>query len=607
MRKVLNKFSLITLLIICGFIFIYRSNHISPKEISWDVLGYYLYLPSTFIYDQPLLNDYSWLRKINVEKDLTGTLYQISTNNKGEPMYFFLMGMSFFYLPFFLIGHSYALFSGLPADGFSFPYQYALVIGGIFYTIIGLFFLRKVLRRFFNEGISALVMIIIVFGTNYIHHLTHDNLGTVNVLFMLVSIIIWNTIRWHETFKNKNLVAVGIGTILMTLVKPSEILIIFLFVLWNVTSWVGLKQKIKLLYQKKAIVLLTAGICLLIALPQMMYWYIKTGYPIYDSYKNPGIGLDLFNPHVVKALFSYRKGWLLYTPVMIFSLIGFYFIYKNNKPIFPALFVYWIMAFYLIVSWTEWWYGAAFSNRALITTYPVLAISLGFFLQYLIKQKIYIKILTALCIVIFFSLNQFQWWQLKNYILDPYRTTKAYYWATFLKTSVSPEAKALLMVERDFGGIYEFKDIANYNQKLLFEDSFNEMDGENYRRDNYDNPFFQFKPQQEFSKTYSYKFKELTGKDHLWVRASVDIRYPIDFDGEFPCLVMTMEYKGKSYGYFAPELKPDSLKNDWKHFEFDYLTPVIRNNNDRFKCYIWNRVYKSFDVDNLKVDIFERK
>jgi len=607
MLKILNNVSKITLILACGLILIYRINNVSNKEISWDVLGYYLYLPATFVYDQPMLNDYSWLKKINNEKDLTRPIYQVTLNDEGEPMYFFLMGMSFFYLPFFFAGHAIALLNGIPADGFSLPYQYALVLGGIFYTILGLFFLWKILRHFFSEGISALVIIIIVFATNYIHHLTLDNLGTVNVLFMLLSIIIWNTIRWHETFKNKHLIVVGMGIVMMGLVKPSEITAIIIFILWGVTSWKSIQEKLIKLYEKKAVILVTIGIGLVMALPQMIYWYLKTGSPIYDSYKNPGVGLDFFSPHIVKALFSYRKGWLLYTPVMIFSLIGFNFIYRYNKRIFFALFVYWILAFYIVVSWSEWWYGAAYSNRALITTYPILAISLGYFLSFILKRpKIYwIPIILIMCLLL--CLNQFKWWQLRNYILDPYRTTKAYYWATFLKTSVSPEDTKLLMVERDSRGIYNFKNEEDYTKKVLNFEIFDGEVSENIMSESNGNQYYQLKNDQEYSIAFSYKFKELTSTDHVWLRASADLRYPVGFEGPLPSLVMTMEHNGKCYGYYAPELKIDSLDNGWNRIVFDYLTPdPVRTINDVFKCYIWKRGKIGFDIDNFKLEVFER-
>jgi len=103
--------SLSTLALVLSILFVvgYRSANVSEKETSWDVLGYYLPLPATFIYEDALLENPTWIKDINEEKQLTGTLYQISTNDEGEPIYFFLLGMAILYLPFFLIGHQPAL------------------------------------------------------------------------------------------------------------------------------------------------------------------------------------------------------------------------------------------------------------------------------------------------------------------------------------------------------------------------------------------------------------------------------------------------------------------------------------------------------------------
>jgi len=603
--KSFKTLSLDTLVLICCFITIYRITTVTDKEISWDILGYYLYLPATFIYDQPMLNDVAWLQKINAEKDLTGTLYMVSTNDEGEPMYFFLMGMSLLYLPFFLIGHALAGLSGFPADGFSMPYQYALVAGGIIYTIIGLIFLRKNLRHFFSEVISAITMIIIVFGTNYIHHLTEKNLETVNMLFMLVNIILWNTIKWHENQKFRNLLAIGIGIALMALVKPSEVFVVLIPLFWNVTSIETFKRKIALFWVKRKAVLAVIGICLLLVMPQIAYWYLKTGHLIYDSYKNPGVGLDIFSPHIINVLFSYRKGWLLYTPVMVFSLIGWFFLFKENRKIFLATASYFIISFYVISSWSEWWYGAAFSARPLITLYPILAICLGYFLLFLKNTNLLIKIGFGLVVLFFIFLNQFQWWQLKHYVLDPYRTTKEYYWATFLKTSASDADKSLLMIYRDFRGKMELTNTEDYQKSVLTDDDFEEP-GKNQIRTENSNSFYSFAEGQEFYEIFVSPYRELTQKDHVWVRAIIDIRFPENFEGPLPCFVMTMERKEGSYRYFAPEIKTDSI-NQWQKIEFEYLTPEIRNTRDRFKCYIWNRGKAVFDMDNVKIELYKKK
>ncbi|MGB5026806.1 MAG: hypothetical protein WBO44_15740, partial [Saprospiraceae bacterium] len=251
-----KKTSLICLIILFSAIFIFRISHIHTKEISWDVLGYYLYLPASFIHHDPGLHSIEWLQKINDEQQLTATFYQVGSNSKGEPMYFFLMGMALFYLPFFLLGHGMVQLTHYLPDGFSPPYQIALVFGGLVYTLIGLIFLRKILLNFFSERTTVFTMLIIVLGTNYIHHLTIDNLATVNVLFMLMSILVWNTIQFHKQANTRNLVWIAAPIFLMGLVKPSEIVALLIPLFWNVSSIAAFKDKMRLIVQFKGTILL---------------------------------------------------------------------------------------------------------------------------------------------------------------------------------------------------------------------------------------------------------------------------------------------------------------------------------------------------------------
>jgi hypothetical protein len=588
------------------FIIIFRLTHVSSKEISWDVLGYYLYLPSTFIHHDPLLNDISWLKELNDKEQLTGTFYQISSNLKGEPMYFFLMGMSLFYLPFFFLAIAISSLLNISADGFGLIFQYSLVAGGLFYTLTGLYFFRKILLKYFSEKITAFVLFIIVIGTNYIHHLTLDNLATVNVLFMLTAILCWNTIRWHEEFKPLNLVIAGICPVLMGLIKPSEIIIILLPLLWGVDSWESLKTKFKILSSNWKSLVICLCLALLIVFPQIYYWYLKTGKIIYDSYKNPGVGLDLFSPHTVDALFSYRKGWLLYTPVMFFSLSGFYYLYQEKRNIFFAIFTYFILSFYIITSWSEWWYGAAYSLRPMITMYPLLGVTLGYFLTAAQNYRQSIKVFLFSLIIVLIAINQFQWWQFRSYLIDPYRTTKESYWSVFLKTNPDPSFKNKLLVERDFTGGFNFNNKENYIKNTMGFMTFDEDNSEQILTDS-SGRYYRMKSDQEYSKTFEYKFRQLTNKDHAWLEASLDIRFAENFKEPYPLLVMSMEHKGKIYGYHSFEIKPDSVYSRWSNIKSMYLTPEIRDIDNVFKAYIWKRGTQQFDIDNFRLDVFEHK
>ena len=581
--------------------------NISEKELSWDVLGYYLPLPASFIYDDPMLDNRAWVEQLNEEKELAGTLYMISSNDEGQPMYFFLFGMSVFYLPFFLIAQVLAMTFGFPVDGFSSPYQYTLAIGAICYTIIGLIYFRKILKHYLPDKVVAIVLVLTVFATNYVHHLTLKNLETTNMLFMLVSILIWYTIKWHRVQKLKFLMIIGASIALIALVKPSEIVIGLVPLLWNIDSREAFRQKLNLLVSNWKQIVITAGLCLLIISPQLIYWQLKTGSFVYDSYKNPGVGLDFLRPYILESLFSYRKGWLIYTPIMLFYLIGFVALYKENRKIFLALSAYFICTFYIICSWSEWWYGAGFSNRPLITTYPVLAIGFGYLLTRLSKMKRTYTYPIALIFIACFALNQFQWWQLRNFILDPYRTTKEYYWATFLRTSVSDEDRALLSINRDFTGIMKFENRADYTKKLLFQEDFEASSYEGAIKDSTGNTFLRLAEDQSYALTQEIAFAQLTQKEHVWVVVNAQLRFDPEFDNSLPCMVMTMERKEGVYHYFAPEIVPESNNGDWSNYQFEYLSPEIRHPSDRLKIYIWKRGNRTFDVDNFVVEYFEEK
>jgi hypothetical protein len=593
------------LLISIVFIIVFRFSHTTnDREIAWDILGYYMPLPASFIHHDPLLKDIDWLKKVNEEKDLTGTLYMISSNDKGEPMYFFFFGMAIFYLPFFFIGHLFAMLGGFPMDGFSMPYQYSMVLGAVLYTIIGLIYFRKVLRNFFSENITAIVLLTTVFATNYAHHLTLKDLETVNVLFMLVSIIVWFTIEWHKNQKRKYLYFIASAIALIALVKPSEIVVILIPLLWNINSWKALKEKFIMIKNNWIGILIAALIALIIVSPQLIYWYIKTGHIYYDTYKNPGVGLDFKHPHILESLFSFRKGWLIYTPVIIFYIWGQILMFRRNNKAFYAVNIYLLVTFYIIVSWSEWWYGAGFSNRPIITAYPVLAIGFGYFLEYIETKNRIWKSSFAVILVLFTLLNQFQWWQLRNNILDPYRTTKEYYFATFLKTSVTDSDRELLLVKRDFSGLMEFDDREKYVSKVVFSDGFDTI---NNASKTSGNPYLIASNQEEFVYTQKIEYSSMTNRDHIWVNIRFKYRSKNCKKDQFPLLVVTMDRKQGNYGYRTFNINNDKDPTQWIDYSFDYLTPEIRERNDELLIYFWNWRKNDFDIDDFTITVYEKK
>jgi len=587
LRIPLSTYALLTAMV---FVATVRMSDVKKYETTWDIFGYYLYLPAIFIEGDPMMNDRSWVEEMNTNERFTETVYQVAETEQKEPMYFFLMGMAIFYLPFFLIGHAIAWMTGSPMDAVSAPYQYSLVAGGVIYTILGLWLFRKILLRFFSERLTAALLIIVVFGTNYSQHMTYKNLETVNVLFLLMCWLIWSTLRWHEEHKFRQILQIGVSITLMALVKPSEVLALLVPLLWSVYSIETLKQKLRLLFGYRAQLLKALAICFLIASPQMLYWFVKTGHFFYDSYKNPGIGLDLWHPHLWQVLFSAKKGWLVYTPVMVLGLIGFYYFLKKNKSAGFGLLIYFCITFYIISSWTEWWYGGSFSCRPVITSYPILALAMGMFFQHLQSQwaRWCAGIFAVLCI----ALNQFQWWQMRNEIIDLFRTTPAYYRAIFLQTEVPYGADTLKSIERSFKLEQEWYDRGKY---VLIGKT------EVIKQPEWSN--------EEFQCSYRKPYGELTERDHVWMEIELDYEKQDSTFSYGPFVVATALYKEDSYNYRGPALAEITTdKGNGKfHARYAYLTPHIRTNDDIITTYIWNPGKNKLKITSYTVKIYSRK
>ncbi|NJK97975.1 MAG: hypothetical protein HC905_26440, partial [Bacteroidales bacterium] len=144
-----------------------------------------------------------------------------------------------------------AVITDVPTDGFSLPYQYSLALGFVLYSFIGLWFFRKILLEYFSDKLTAIILVIIVLGTNFLQYATVKNLEQTNALFNLLAIITWFTIKWHKKQKLRYLIFISLSCSLMVLVKPSEIFCYLIPLLWGVFNRSSLQEKIRLLVQNK--------------------------------------------------------------------------------------------------------------------------------------------------------------------------------------------------------------------------------------------------------------------------------------------------------------------------------------------------------------------
>lgn len=356
-----------------------HNNNNGYNAITWDALGYYMYLPSIFIYKD--VKELKWVPHIDTTYKVTGgVFYQASKLESGTYTNKYLIGVSIIQAPYFIIAHQLAQITGEAQDGFSRPYQYTLVFGLLLWGILGLLILRKVLLTYFSDKVTAATLILLALSSNLIQYIAVDPVQSHCSIFTLYALVLWFTIKWHENYKVKYAIFIGLICGLATICRPTEFIIILIPILWNTNLPDVAKEKWKQVgkHKQQVIVCIIAG--LVGITPQLLYWQYTTGSPIYDV----GSKWFFLNPYF-RVLFGPEKGWFLYTPITIVMIIGLFYIKKY--PFQKSVIFFCLLNIWIIIAWSDWRYGGSYSTRALSQSYPILALPLAAIINIVIQKE----------------------------------------------------------------------------------------------------------------------------------------------------------------------------------------------------------------------------
>ena len=385
-KKIRNLAVWLSLLITFAYSYqvLCRSDFFTPKYvIAWDVNHYYDYLPATFI-----LHDLK-----TMESNDPNVIYWGLWLPNGNYVNKTTMGVAFFYAPFFGVANILAEPLVYVKNGFTEPYSWALVISSIFYLFWGFFFLFKTLKKLdFSDLVTSIVIVIIGLCTNLYWYATFAAAYSHSYSFTVISLFLYLTILWHENPNVKNSIFVGLVSGLFSLMRPSNIIVVLVFIFYNVKKFGDIKGKFLFFLKEYKQILIIIACAFVVWVPQLIYWKVVTGSWFFYSY-----GDDekfFFNdPKIYEVLLGWRKGWLIYTPVMVFSVVGLFMMPWKRKDFAIGIIVFFVLQIYIISSWWCWWYGGSFGMRPMIDVYGVMAIPFAVFLKWLFENKhLYVKI-----------------------------------------------------------------------------------------------------------------------------------------------------------------------------------------------------------------------
>jgi hypothetical protein len=187
---------------------------------------------------------------------------------------------------------------------------------------------------------------------------------------------------------------------LAILIRPTNISFLLIYFLYDVYSWKQLKARISWQIKNMKIIYTMLIIGILLAIPQICYWYTVTGSPVVFSYQNEGF-TNASSPKILQVLFGHRNGWLFFSPIMILSIIGLVIAWWKKILSAPAITFAFLFILYWSASWWCWDFGCSFGYRPFVEYLPIMALPFALVINYIFRSRSFVRIIAG---VVFFAL-----------------------------------------------------------------------------------------------------------------------------------------------------------------------------------------------------------
>jgi len=472
-RLSLSHIALLAILLYYTFQLTTGKRYENGQILTSDSKAYYAYLPNIIIH-----NDASFAYARELPKDQADKIWMSFTSD-GHPYIKMSSGVAMCQLPAFLVAHAYALTSNdFKATGYETPYYLAILLNAVLFGMWGLWLVRSVLLRWFSEPAVAVALLLLVFGTNLSFYVTWHGGYSHVYSFWAIAVFVYLTLRWFDGPTWRTTLWIGIATGIMVLIRPTNALGILFFPLWGIVNWKSIKTQAALFRQHYLKLLAMAFLGLLIFSMQILYWKWSVDRWWFYGYGDEGFYWS--NPHLSEVLFSFRKGWLLYTPAMVLAIVGLFCIpskLRKGKWAVPLLIVAHI---YIVSCWYSWWFGDSYSQRSLVDFYPLMAIPTAALLSVLFTRKLRIVgAIAGVFIVGCIFLNLFQTQQYKYGLIHWDGMTKEAYASIWMQKQFPLGYNELIVrpdIQRALKGKEEYiSSIASFKETGILTNPINQV------------------------------------------------------------------------------------------------------------------------------------
>ena len=373
-------------------------------EGNFDGYGYYAYLPAVFIHHSfnfvnVMADERKWERGISEQE-----VFEPFPAYDGKLQDKYYIGVAILLMPFFLLAYFLSYLIGYDTGGYSFFFQLSVSAAAIFYFIAGLIYTRKLLLEYkVPELIIGLLLILISLGTNAFYYATIAQDASHIYSFCLCALFLYFTKRTIQQFQLKYLVIMAFTMGLLILIRPTNSLLLFA-IPFLASDAAELKSFLQKIFTRNRLVILFACCFGIVAL-QFLVYYLETGHFFIWSYQKEGF--DFLHPHIINVLISYRKGWLLYTPLMLIIILTAVVIFARHSVYHLLSFILFLgVILYVLSCWWAWFYGGSFGQRPFVDYYPFFVLVFALALQAIRSRLVKVSILTISFLTLVVNLIQ---------------------------------------------------------------------------------------------------------------------------------------------------------------------------------------------------------
>ncbi len=564
------------------------------RAINSDGKGYYAYLPAIFIYHDlqyKFVENYEW-QYYPENRSVFKEFRQPAGNGVANKCF---PGLAILWLPFFLIGHLLAWLEIFPRDGYSFPYQMMIAISALWFLWKGARWLQQLLvRTGSTEKIAAFVTLTVTLGTNLIFFTIVEGSMTHVYSFALITLFALTTWKMFHEYRSKWFVRALLIYTLIILIRPTNALIILL-----VPFMAGSVEALKITFKRVTgdrLALIRGAIQALILLSvPFILWYLQTGKPIVYTYGDEK--MDFFRPHMFNILFSYNRGWFVYTPIAFISLFGFIGLYRRNRMQFVSLLGFLFLFTYVLSCWWIWYYASKCGQRTFIDLYVVVGLLIMFLYESL--DKIAWKRVLSAMFVVLIGLNIFQFWQHTRWIYPPNTITSEIFRDSFF--SLHQTARVYLPAE-SISGQKSFTNDMESDQGLLWMNPLTRNDTVFHggKWSSKTNPKIPYSIGLEVKMDTFFTTQNRLVRIEAWVLSQKILPEA--------SLVVDFQADGKSLSYNSFLIEKFVPADEWTKVEAAFYVPENMPDNGVAKIYFYNpSKHYNFYVDDLRIDFISLK